>query len=103
MKIQAAYLKRYSVPLAQELTIKDNKIKNRTGALLFLTDDSGNTACGELAPLQSLHKESLDEAIDQLTKLKDNLIGISIPAKFTDFTEGIETFLPFATFPSTAT
>ena len=103
MKIQAAKLKRYSIALARELTLKNAAIKNRTGALLFLTDSNGNTACGELAPLQTLHNESLDEAYDQLTKLKDNLIGTNIPQAFTEFTQGIETILPFEPFPSVAT
>lgn len=103
MKIVSAQIKRYCLPLSRELTIKDAIIKNRTGALLFLTDSNGNTACGELAPLQSLHKESLEEAINQLTRLKDILTGVSIPAAFADFTEGIESFLPFAASPSTAT
>ncbi|MCF7956145.1 MAG: o-succinylbenzoate--CoA ligase, partial [Phycisphaerae bacterium] len=59
-------------------------------------------ACGELAPLETLHKESLDEAIGQLEQLKDNLIGTNIPADFTEFTQGIESILPFAFFPSVA-
>lgn len=103
MKIHAAKLKRYSIPLARELTLKNCRIKTRQGALLFLTDENGNTACGELAPLQTLHKESLDEAYNQLTKLKENLIGKNIPQDFTEFKQGIETILPFEPFPSVAT
>lgn len=103
MKIVSAKLKPYSIPLARDITLKTGKLKTRKGALLFLTDDTGTTACGELAPLESLHKESLQESIDQLQRIKDDLIGTTIPESFTEFTEGIETFLPFAAFPSVAT
>ncbi|MCF7955218.1 MAG: o-succinylbenzoate--CoA ligase [Phycisphaerae bacterium] len=103
MKIRNVKLKRYSIPLAGQLTLKTGNIKTRKGALLFLTDSNGNTACGELAPLETLHKESLDEAFEQLTQLKENLIGIYIPPAFTEFTQGIETALPLATFPSVTT
>ncbi|MBW8015145.1 MAG: o-succinylbenzoate--CoA ligase [Planctomycetes bacterium] len=103
MKIQAAKLKRYSIPLARELTLKTARIKTRNGALLFLTDDSGNTACGELAPLETLHKEPLDEAINQLTKLKDKIISAEINDSFINFTEDIAQLIDSTLFPSVAT
>ena len=103
MKIVSAKLKRYSIPLASPLTIKTGKLKTRSGALLFLTGETGITACGELAPLETLHTESLNQAADQLQKLKDHLTGKTIPETFTEFSESIETFLPFAPFPSVTT
>ena len=103
MKIQAAKLKRYSIPLARELTLKTARIKTRNGALLFLTDDSGSAACGELAPLQTLHKETLDEAINQLTKLKDKIISAEINDSFINFTEDIAQLIDSTLFPSVAT
>lgn len=102
MKIISTELKCYCLPLSRELTIKDLKIKKRRGVLLFLSDSDGNVGCGELSPLQSLHNESLEEAVRQLRGVKSELVGIEISDSFADFTDDIESLIGCSVFPSVA-
>lgn len=99
MKITAVDIKRYNLPLTNPLNIKGQKINTRSGAILRLTDDTGNTACGELAPLENLHKETLDQAITQLAGLKNKLQEIEIAKDFLNFNSHFSKILS-GTYPS---
>lgn len=54
------------MPLCEPLTIPNGALSTRDGLILILTDSSGNHGFGEIAPLQSLHKETLEEAEAQI-------------------------------------
>ncbi|RKY05058.1 MAG: o-succinylbenzoate synthase [Planctomycetota bacterium] len=66
MNIVDINIKKYELPLIKPLVIKNHTINVRLGAIITLTDDSGNKGCGEAAPLPGLHPFDLDQVIAQL-------------------------------------
>jgi o-succinylbenzoate synthase len=56
---------RYSIPLREALTIPNGSLACREGLLLVLNNHDGVCGIGEIAPLASLHTETLEEAQDQ--------------------------------------
>lgn len=51
----------------------------RNGLLVRIVLRSGAVGTGEIAPLEGLHAESLEKAEEQMSALKDGLIGRSLP------------------------
>ena len=74
MKIIDLKLKRYDLPLVKPLTINGRTISTRSGVIIFLSRDDGLIGCGETAPLEGLHGESLDDAISQLSAMKKKIL-----------------------------
>ncbi len=66
MELHSTELWRYSLPLREPLTIPNGALSTREGLILILSDNAGNQGFGEIAPLQSLHKETLREAEAQI-------------------------------------
>ncbi len=56
---------RYSLPLREPLTIPSGSIPRREGLLLALLQNENICGIGEIAPLESLHTETLAEAEHQ--------------------------------------
>jgi o-succinylbenzoate synthase len=77
MKIIAANLFTYRLPLTQPLLLKNTTVKERRGCLIKLTADSGAVGWGETAPLPGFSTELLDHTVRQLITLKPALFGIS--------------------------
>ncbi|WED22612.1 o-succinylbenzoate synthase [Vibrio sp. JC009] len=60
-----AKLYRYLLPMDSGVILRDNKLEQRDGWILELTED-GKSAYGEVAPLPGFSLESADEAGEQL-------------------------------------
>lgn len=69
MKVVAAEIFQFSLPLKKSLQIGAHRISHRDGLVLRLRDDSGMAGLGEVAPLPGLHHESLDQALEQVQSL----------------------------------
>ena len=78
MKITDIAINRYDLPLTKPLAIGTETIGQRSGAIIFLTDDTGLTGYGETAPLPGLHTETLDRAISELKQIKKEICGIEV-------------------------
>jgi O-succinylbenzoate synthase len=76
MKVINCEIKLYDLPLTRPITIKGNVITRRKGAVLVLHSEDGLVGYGEAAPLEGLHRESLDECVCQLRDLKGEIVGL---------------------------
>ncbi len=79
MKITSAQLWRFSLPL-EPTRVHGHLLQRRDGVLLELRDQRQNRYFGEIAPLPGVHRESLDEAVEQLKKLVPQLEMLSFQA-----------------------
>ena len=70
MNIVDINIKKYELPLTKPLVIKNHTINARSGIIVTLTDDQGNKGYGEAAPLPNLHRETLEDVINQLRNFK---------------------------------
>ncbi len=70
VNIKNINLYRYDLPLTNPLVVADQKILNRSGFIIELSDEHGNAGYGDCSPLPGLHTESLN---DCLAILKDNI------------------------------
>ncbi len=70
VSIKNINLYRYDLPLITPLVVADQKILNRSGFIIELSDKHGNAGYGDISPLPGLHAESLS---DCLTILKNNI------------------------------
>ena len=68
-------IKKYELPLAKPLTIKNQTINSRSGFIVSLTDDQGNIGYGEAAPLPGLHAETIQDVISQLKQIEPSAIS----------------------------
>lgn len=100
MKITDFDIKKYSLPLAKPLTIGNHKLTSRQGVIISLTDEAGLTGCGEAAPLPGLHKETLQQVVEQLSAMKDEIIGLNVPARPFDVDSQLTELLPKNLYPS---
>lgn len=66
MNIVDINIKKYELPLTKPLVINNHTINARSGIIVTLTDDQGNKGYGEAAPLPNLHRETLEDVINQL-------------------------------------
>ncbi len=68
MKIGMLVLTPYEMPLITGQV--------RAGVLLNITDEKGNTAAGDVAPLPLWSRETLDEALEELKQKKEAILKI---------------------------
>ncbi len=73
MKIQAFTLYSYEIPLTNG--------QIRSGALINITDEQGNSGWGDIAPLPKLSKETLEEALQSLNQSRHEIIKIDWTAE----------------------
>lgn len=78
MRILSVDVKRYSLGLKRPLALKGGCVDRREGAFLFLGTDEGDVGVGEIAVLDGLHTETLDEAIDCLLAIKERIVGAEV-------------------------
>jgi O-succinylbenzoate synthase len=62
MEVQALFLHPYKIPMINGQV--------RSGVILEIRDQEGNKGWGEIAPLPKWSQETLEEALDQLFKIK---------------------------------
>lgn len=68
MKIQTFQVHPYSIPLTNKQV--------RTGILLRITNDQGNTEWGEVAPLPNWSRETLDDCLEELRRMQPKVMAI---------------------------
>lgn len=101
MKIKNFEIFKYNLPLHSPLLIKQNKMYDRQGCVIQIGDNMGNVGLGETAPFPGLHRENLEMCVDQLNKLKRELINQDIPEKIELLNGKFDKWLfPFSLFPS---
>ncbi|TAE31860.1 MAG: o-succinylbenzoate synthase [Candidatus Kapaibacterium sp.] len=100
----SAELWRYALPLREPLTIPNGALSTRHGLILVLTDSAGNQGFGEIAPLQSLHTETLAEAEAQILSAlqKNTLLQEHSSQLFPSVRCGVEMALYDLTLPRMA-
>lgn len=75
MKITGSDLYGYNLPLTNPLTLKGKTFDRREGLLLCLEGANGATGWGEAAPLPGFSRESLEDAIRELSELAASMAG----------------------------
>jgi len=70
MKIVLIDVRKYSIPLVRPLSVAGRDVESRSGIIVSLTDETGQTGHGEAAPLPGLHKETLADVCSELTSLR---------------------------------
>jgi O-succinylbenzoate synthase len=68
MKIETFFLHPYTIPLVNG--------KLRPGVLITLIDEKGNSSWGDIAPLSGWSRETLDDALKELSQKKLEIIAI---------------------------
>ena len=79
MKIKQINIFTYHLPLRKPIRIYDKIIDHRKGMIIRMTDDHNYHAYGETAPLPGLHRETIGEALKQLTMIQTKLTGAIVP------------------------
>lgn len=99
MKIVAARLFRYRLPLAKTLRLGREQYLEREGGVLCLQSENGNRGWGEISPLPGFSRESLEEALAQSKELAAQLKGLSLCADLRVIDEFVNS-LNFKLLPS---
>jgi O-succinylbenzoate synthase len=60
----------YNIPFKSPLKVTGQALQYRQGLIVALENDEGITGYGEIAPLEGLHNESLEDCIQQLRSIK---------------------------------
>ncbi len=79
MNIKQINIFTYHLPLRKPIRVSDQVIHHRTGAIIRMTDDNNNHGYGETAPLPGLHRETMGDALKQLTTIQTKLTGAIVP------------------------
>jgi len=93
MKIASMRLYGYSLPLLKRLDLGGHTLQSRQGIIVELWDETGCAAFGEVAPLVGFSHESLDDAKQQLTRLRFSVTDAAIPDNMQELSGGFETWL----------
>jgi o-succinylbenzoate synthase len=72
-------LRAFDLPLARPLHVGGRTLERRSGLLVIAEDGEGHAGIGETAPLPGLHRESIDEAEEQLLAAARELDHARIP------------------------
>ena len=83
----------FDLPLAQPLHVGGRTLERRLGLLVVAEDGEGHAGIGEAAPLPGLHRESLDEAEEQLLAVAGRLERARIPEGCPRLDDAFETWL----------
>jgi O-succinylbenzoate synthase len=86
VKLTQLTLYKFRIILNIPIQVSNKKLTYREGYILSLRDEKNNTGFGEIAPLPGLHKESLGDCLEQLTKLRSLYLNrlITVDADNTD-------------------
>ncbi len=80
VKIAAFDVFQFALPLLKPLTTSYPHEKFREGILIKLTAEKGQSGFGEISPLPGVSRETLLQAKSQIFRLKEKMIGVSLPA-----------------------
>jgi o-succinylbenzoate synthase len=83
MKISGVELLRYELPLISPVVLNGRRLEKRRGLLLGLTEGSGCTGWGDIAPLPGFSRESFQQASEQAMKVAAVLKTMEWPAHWT--------------------
>lgn len=70
---------KFELPLARLLQLKNITLTKRSGLMICLTDDQGNSGYGEISPFPGLHKENVRDALLWLQKNRHHILQIQFP------------------------
>ncbi len=84
MRIVKYEIRRYNLPFVSEVVVADETLTRKSGAHVILTDDSGISGSGDVAPLAGYSIESLQQAIDDILGLCELCKDREIPAEAAD-------------------
>ena len=82
MKIVKFRMFQFTLPLVKTLTVNKNRLTERSGFIIELTDEHGRTGLGEASPLPGLSRESWETAGSQISVVLPELMGVKIPRDF---------------------
>lgn len=91
--IQSIALLSYRLPLIRPLQLMGVTIRERAGILLRISDSSGNSGIGEVAPFPGLHRESYEDARKQLIAFKQSWTKKAMPQNLLPLKDGFEKWL----------
>ncbi|MDD5167988.1 MAG: enolase C-terminal domain-like protein [Syntrophales bacterium] len=83
MKIAAIDFYHFCIPFVVPVKVGDAVLEDREGLIIALTDESGWTGCGEIAPLPGLDEATLDLCRGELLSLQGSLLNA--PLRFDRF------------------
>ncbi len=78
MRFSSAGIYRYDVPFVRTLNVKGHLLDGRSGLIVKVANEDGQTGLGEIAPLPGLNEETLEEATAQTVELIQTLEGREI-------------------------
>ena len=84
MRISGCRIFRYRLPLAQPPTLAGRVIREREGVLIRIDSDAGVSGWGDVAPLPTFSRESLEDAMAELATLGELLRGARLRARARD-------------------
>ncbi len=103
--IDKAGLYAYTLPLARQLIIAGRRLMVRQGLIVRLSDNSGNTGWGEIAPLPGLHSDTLARCQSEVQQWLQSATGreVRLPdfnqfPKTSDGIEALEGLTPATVF-----
>lgn len=84
MKIAAAAVYRYALPLREPLPLRNRTLTEREGLLLKLTAEDGYHAWGEAAPLPGFSMEPIERIEQELLALAARMPGYRFPRSYAE-------------------
>ena len=75
MRLAAAQMYRYRLPLARPLALGGATLTHRSGLVVALHDDAGEIRYGDIAPLPGFSTETLDEAASEARRLVRSMLS----------------------------
>ena len=77
--IQNVHLYNYSLPFAKPFFVKGERLEHREGVIVHVISDRGDMGFGEASPLPGMSVEPLKRVLHQLSHLKEDMKGVSMP------------------------
>ena len=93
MKITDFRLLKYRLSCRRPLPAGKERLSERTGLIVVLTDENGNSGLGEAAPLPGFSSETITTVQAQLSALCQSLKGTDVPPKLERLPDGFERWL----------
>ncbi len=78
LELKSARLYKFSLPFKYPLDLKHTTLQQRDGLILILTDTAGHVGFGEISPLPSFSRETMETAVYKTTMLVDRLINFGM-------------------------
>jgi len=87
------HLYRFALPLARRIELAGDTLDCRCGVVVELHDETGNVGFGETSPLPGFSRESLDEAQQQLIRLRYSVVSMNVPDHLEELSGGFASWL----------